>query len=68
MYIIKKDGLYLIGYQSMGIQEILAEGKLSDILTAIWSNNKKDAHLFESVTLALTLADMFGGEVKTVNV
>ena len=68
MYIVRKDGLYLIGYQSMGIQEILVEGKLSDILTAIWSNSKKDAHLFDSRALAVTLADMLGGEVKKVDV
>ena len=63
MYIIKKDGLYLMGYRYTGIEEMLEEGKVSDVLTAMWGNNKRDARLFESKTFAMTLTEMFGGEI-----
>lgn len=52
MYIIKKDGLYLAGYQDTGIRETDAKGNYRSFLTGVYSSDKRDAILVENYSLA----------------
>ena len=48
MYVIKKDGLYLMNYMYNGIREMVNGEELTDVPTAIYCNNIKDAQLYGS--------------------
>ena len=58
MYIVKKDGLYLIGYQDMGVAEYVF-GEYRKILTGLYGERRKDAIVLDS----RAFAELFGGEV-----
>jgi len=55
MYIIKKDGLYLMAYQYNGIREFDAKGNYTDIPTGYYSADRRDAQVFDNTALADTL-------------
>lgn len=65
MYLIQKDGLWLLGFQPSTIREFV-NGKLMNIYTGLWGSNKRDARIFDNKTTAETYADMVGGEVIEV--
>lgn len=52
MYVIKKDGLYLMNYMYNGIREIVNGEELMDVPTAIYSDNIRDAQLVEHAEIA----------------
>lgn len=52
MYIIKKDGLYLAGYQDTGIRETDSKGNYRSFLTGIYSSDRRDAMVVENYSLA----------------
>lgn len=58
MYIVKKDGLYLIGYQDMGVAEYVS-GEYRKIPTGLYGEKRKDAIMLDSKTFA----ELFGGEI-----
>lgn len=58
MYIVKKDGLYLIGYQDMGVAEYVS-GEYRKIPTGIYGERKTDAIKLDSKAFA----ELFGGEI-----
>lgn len=62
MYIVKKDGLYLMNYINAGINEMDSDGVYKDMLTGIYSSNIKDAMPIESKLIA----ERLGGEVIPV--
>lgn len=47
MYVIRKDGLYLLGLQQSGIREIDSSGVLVDVYTCIWGNDRSCAKAFQ---------------------
>ena len=63
MYLIRKDGLWLLLYQSTGIKEILDGGKLTEVFTCVWGNDITGAKAFEHEVQAEVYAKLFGGEV-----
>lgn len=66
MYIIKKDGMYLMGYRPSGLTEYDKTGKPVEVFTGIWGGSKRDAKLFENKSFAESFAGMIGGEVIQV--
>jgi len=58
MYIIKKDGLYLMGYRDTGIKETDSQGNYRSFLTGVYSPNRQDAMTVENKAIA----DLLGGE------
>lgn len=66
MYIIKKDGMYLMGYRPSGLTEYDKHGNRTPVYTGIWGNNKLDAMPFDNTSFAVTFAGMIGGEVIKV--
>ena len=56
MYIIMKDGLYLLGYQNTGIMEQDSTGIIVPVLTGIYSTKKRDAMLVENKYIANQLS------------
>jgi len=62
MYIVKKDGLYLMNYINAGIHEMDSDGVYKDMLTGIYSPDIKDAMLIESKLIA----ERLGGEMIKV--
>ena len=67
MYLIRKDGLWLLGYKASGIREFV-NGQLTDMLTCIWGNDISAAKGYEHEVQAKVYADLFGGEVVFVPV
>lgn len=65
MYLIRKDGLWLLGFQPSGIREFV-NGTLKEVLTAIWGNDIRDAKPYEHEQTARAYAKLFGGEVISV--
>ena len=63
MYVIQKDGLYLMGIYPMGIKEFMPNGKLEDVGTCIWGNDITAAKSFEHISSAKQYAKKHGGEV-----
>ena len=57
MYIIKKDGLYLMGYRDTGIKETDSQGNYRSFLTGVYSPNRQDALTVENKAIA----DLLGG-------
>ena len=55
MYIIKKDGLYLMAYQYNGIKEYDSKGNYIDVPTGYYSADRRDAQVFNDTALADTL-------------
>ena len=60
MFIVKKDGLFLMGYKDFGIREIDAKGELTKVLTGIYSERREDAMLVEKKSIA----DQLGAEIE----
>lgn len=65
MYLIRKDGLWLLGYKASGIREFV-NGQLTEVFTCIWGNDISAAKGYEHEAQAKTYADLFGGEVILV--
>ena len=55
MYIIVKDGLYLMEVRNLGIREVNAQGVFADVQTGIYTADRRDAKVFESGYLAQVL-------------
>lgn len=62
MYIVKKDGLYLMGYMNMGITEYDSRGAYRSVYTGVYSSNRRDAMPVEN----RTIAEMLGDEVMRI--
>lgn len=65
MYLIRKDGLWLLGYKASGIREFV-NGQLTEVLTCIWGNDISAAKGYEHEVQAKVYADLFGGDVILV--
>ena len=65
MYLIRKDGLWLMGFQASGIREFV-DGNLTEVLTCVWGNDISGAKGYEHEVQAKVYADLFGGEVILV--
>jgi len=65
MYLVKKDGLWLLGFQRTGLREFV-NGKLTDVYTAVWGSDIRDAKGWEYRVQADAYAMEFGGEVILV--
>ena len=68
MWLIKRDGLYLMGYQPSGCREIMGNGKMTDILTGAWGSSIRDAKPFDNSYVALAIAENLGGYIVEVSV
>jgi len=55
MYIVKKDGLYLTSYMNAGIMEYDSNGEYKNMLTGLYSADKRDAMLIDSPVIANNL-------------
>ena len=62
MYIIRKDDMWLASCRHTGIKEIMTDGKLSDVCTALWSDKAEDAKTFEDELEARRVARAVSGE------
>jgi len=52
MYIIRKDGLYLAGYQYRGIYTVDADGQRIEVPTVVYSSNISDSKVFDNGRMA----------------
>lgn len=57
MYIVKKDGLYLMNYMFMGVKAIDNDGNLKSIPTGYYSSRRQDAMAVERREIANALGD-----------
>lgn len=65
MYLIKKDGLWLLGFRQTGLREFV-NGKLTNVNTAVWGSDIHDAKGWEHKIQAEAYALEFGGDVILV--
>ena len=66
MWLIRKDGMWLMGYQASGIREFLGNGHLASVPTCIYSAKLQDAMPFEDETMARNLAQLLGADLMVV--
>ena len=66
MWLIRKDGLWLMGYQASGIEEFLADGKLTSMPTCIYGDRREDAMVFEEEFKARNLAKLLDADLMVV--
>lgn len=66
MYLIRKEGLWLIGHRPSEIKEFV-NGQLADVQTAIWGSDRRDAKTYAVRASAAYRADLLGGEVVYVS-
>lgn len=62
VYVVRKDGLYLISYRKSGIREFNGHGKLTDVYTGVYGESRKGAKAFEHKAMALEVMQMLGGD------
>ena len=63
MYIVIKDGMYLMNYRNFGIQEFDVNGEFGSVLTGLYSTDRRDAMLVEQKSIA----DALGAKAIYVN-
>lgn len=66
MWLIRKDGMWLMGYQASGIEEFMRDGKLASIPTCLYSERREDAMLFDAEFTARNLANLIGADLMVV--
>ena len=66
MWLIRKDGLWLMAYQASGIEEFLGNGQLVSMPTCIYSMRQEDAMAFYEEFKARNLANMLGADLMVV--
>jgi len=55
MYIVMKDGMYMMNYRDLGIREIDQTGEYRPIMTGLYSVRSEDAMRVKSGAVADTL-------------
>ena len=58
VYVVRKDGLYLLSYQLSEIREFDSTGRLADVYTCVWGEGRKGARAFQSMSQALAVMKM----------
>lgn len=66
-YMIRKDGLWLIGYQASGIKEYLGDGRLVNVPTCIYGDRRDDAMTFDEEYKARNLAQLLGADLMVID-
>lgn len=62
MYLVCKDGMWLVAYGKFGITEFV-DGAFESVPTAWWSKNRRDGRPYAERIEAKRAADAVGGEV-----
>ena len=63
MFLVMKDGLWLMGYQPSGHKEIIGDGTIADVPMCIWCERSRDAVRIEDAALATRIATIVGAVV-----
>lgn len=66
MWLIRKDGLWLMGYQASGIEEFLGNGQLVSMPTCVHGDRREDAMAFDEEFKARNLAKLLGADLMVV--
>ena len=66
MYILSKDGLWLMAYQPSGHREIVGDGTLVDVPACLWCEHIRDAMAFDNRDLAAHIAKIVGAVVMKI--
>lgn len=62
VYVVRKDGLYLISYRKSGIREFDSHGKLTDVYTGVYGESGKGVKVFKQKAMALEVMRMISGD------
>lgn len=62
VYVVRKDGLYLISYRKSDIREFDGRGKLTDVYTDVYGESRKSAKAFTHKAMALEVMRMIDGD------
>lgn len=62
VYVVRKDGLYLISYRKSDIREFDKYGKMTDVYTGVYGDSRKGAKAFTHKAMALEVMRMIGGD------
>ena len=63
MFMIQKDGLWLMGCQPSGRMEVIGDGRLADVPVCMWGEHMYEAIRFDDRNLADRIAKVIGAEV-----
>lgn len=62
VYVVRKNGLYLLSYQLSEIREFDSTGALADVYTCLWGNSRQGAKAFQSRATALYMMKAVDGD------
>lgn len=62
VYVVRKDGLFLISYCKSDIREFNGQGILTDVYTGVYGESRKGAKAFTHKAMALEVMRMIGGD------
>ena len=62
VYVVRKDGLYLLSYQLSEIREFDSTGRLADVYTCIWGESSMGARAFRHMARARAVMNMVDGD------
>ena len=60
MYLVTKDGLWLMNWQPSGHMEVVADGPMVDVPICLWGEDIHDAKGFEERSTAAFIAKVVG--------
>lgn len=66
VYVVRKDGLYLISYQKSDIREFNNNGILADVYTDVYGENRNGAKAFEHSAMAEEVMRLIDGDAVEV--
>ena len=62
VYVVRKDGMYLIGYRLSNIVEFDSHGKLMPVYTCVWGDKRKGAKAYAGKNKAAQICEMLGAD------
>lgn len=62
VYVVRKNGLYLMSYRKSDIREFDGHGKLTDVYTGVYGDGRKGAKAFKHKAMALEVMRMIDGD------
>ena len=63
MFLLMKDGMWLMDYQPSGHREIIGDGTMVDVPMCIWCERSRDAIRIEDAAQATRIATIVGAVV-----
>jgi hypothetical protein len=62
VYVVRKDGLYLMSYRKSDIREFDKNGHIANVYTGVYVEGKKGARMFTNMNKVMELKRLIDGD------